>query len=345
MYSNFCDENHTYHLAHYGRPGMKWGKHIFGGRDKAFSKSGVRRVRTNKDYEWGGFNNAAFYEKSPNYDAAVTKLLDRVNVINGQPGRRYGMAGRKYNSAVNRQYNGISYVKEMPDGTVFVNKNAIKGANSGVNRDMVDATKDFMVEAGYAETDRSSRSRTSGKPGKSGNSSNSKWYEQATTAQRKRGVTGMAGRNVRGAVDETKKKIRDSRNHNSNTEYKPTNSYREYLSASQATTARKKASKGFPSPTQPGETFKRRKDGDPKLGHYTKHPEQKKSVAPSKSSNARGGNENWKGDYSRESFDKLKSTAVRRGLKNNLVVGDKDKHRAMLEAQSQPRKRRRGARR
>ena len=79
--------------------------------------------------------------------------------------------------------------------------------------------------------------------------------------------------------------------------------------------------------------------------HYTSTRANRKSVAPSKSSNARGGNENWKGDYSRESFDKLKSTAVRRGLKNNLVVGDEDKHRAMLEAQSQPRKRRRGARR
>jgi hypothetical protein len=150
-----------------------------------------------------------------------------------------------------------------------------------VNRDAVDATKDFMVEAGYAETDRSRRSGTSGKPGKSRKSSNSKWYEQATTAQRKHGVTGMAGRNVRGAVDDVKSKIRAGRNHGLTPTNKPTDAYREYLSASSAT-ARKTASKGFPSPTQPGETFKRRKDGAPKVGHYTKHPEQRKSVAPSK---------------------------------------------------------------
>lgn len=72
MYSNFCDEKHTYHLAHYGRAGMKWGKNIFGGRDRAFRKTGVRRVR--KNYEWGGINsnNNSFYNKSPNYDQATT---------------------------------------------------------------------------------------------------------------------------------------------------------------------------------------------------------------------------------------------------------------------------------
>lgn len=34
MYSNFCDENHAYYLAHYGVPGMKWRVHR--GRNRAF---------------------------------------------------------------------------------------------------------------------------------------------------------------------------------------------------------------------------------------------------------------------------------------------------------------------
>ena len=227
MYSNFCDENHTYYLAHAGRLGMKWGKHIFGGRDKAFSKSGVRRAQTYTNGKklggsFGVYSRTAF-DKEKN---AVGEYINRGNSFNLNPGPyRVGL--------------GL---------------NQSRGSRGN------DRTKDALRTAG---------------------SSNSKWYEQATTAQRKRGVTGMAGRNVRGAVDDVKSKIRAGRNHGLKPTNKPSDAYREYLSASSAT-VRKTASKGFPSPTQPGETFKRRKDGAPKIGHYTKHPEQKKSAAPSK---------------------------------------------------------------
>jgi hypothetical protein len=46
MYSNFCDENHAYYLAHYGVPGMKWRVHR--GINRAFDTrpfAGRRRRR------------------------------------------------------------------------------------------------------------------------------------------------------------------------------------------------------------------------------------------------------------------------------------------------------------
>lgn len=43
MYSNFCDENHAYYLAHYGVPGMKWRVHR--GRNRAFDTRTLGRRR------------------------------------------------------------------------------------------------------------------------------------------------------------------------------------------------------------------------------------------------------------------------------------------------------------